>query len=153
MKKIIKYVLLFALISGLSLIMGGVIFSIGHGRVPSVELKTYPKELIVLQEFVKKEFNLPNDYIIYDLREKKCDDMKSKESYKYDYSIYIYQIKTPKYLKDTTALDKKIDSIGLLITKYLPQKECHDSICINYGLYDPINKIYFHNKEKKYKVN
>jgi len=73
--------------------------------------------------------------------------------YKANYNVYISKITAPKYLKDTIALDEKIDSIAVIINKYLPRKECHDSICINYHLYKPINNTYFHEKEKKYKIN
>jgi hypothetical protein len=153
MNKIFKYILIVVIIAAFCLIIGDVLFSIGHGRVRRVDIKTFPKELIILNEYAKKEFNLSKDDVIYDLRERNCSEMQNKDNYKYDYQIYIGKITASRYLKDTIALDKKIDSIGGVIKNYLPHKECHEFICINYHLYDSINQTYFHDKEKKYKIN
>jgi hypothetical protein len=153
MKKTIKYVLLITLIVGFCLMVGGILFSVGHGRVRRVDIKTYPKELITLEEYVKKEFNLDNDAEIYNLEDVSCIEAQGKDSYKFGYDVYIFEITAPKYLKDTIALDRKIDSIGGVIKKYLPHKECHDSISINYYLFDSTTKTAFHKKYKKYKVD
>jgi hypothetical protein len=55
MEKTIKYLLLITLIAGFCLMVGGILFSVGHGKVRRADIKTYPKELIALQEYVKKE--------------------------------------------------------------------------------------------------
>jgi len=155
MKKIIKYLLLFILIGAACFIVGGVLFSIGHNKVQSVDLKRYPKELIALEEYAKKEFKLDTNESIYDLKERGCakvygeKDTFSKENF----NIYLNEVKAPKYSKDTKLLDKKIDSLAIIINEYLPRKECHDSISIYYYLYDYVNKKQYHDKKKKYKIN
>lgn len=153
MKKIFKYILIVVVIVTFCLLIGDILFSIGHGRVQRVDLKTYPKELIFLNEYVKKEFNLSKDDVIYDLREINCNETQDNGSYKSDYQIYIDEITSAKYLKDTIALGRKIDSIGGVIKKHLPHKECYDSISINYYLYDSISRTAFHKKYKKYKID
>lgn len=78
---------------------------------------------------------------------------KDDTFYKENFNIYINEIKASKYLKDTVLLDKKIDSLAFIINKYLPRKECHDSISIYYFLYDSVNKQHYHDIKKKYKIN
>jgi hypothetical protein len=155
MKKTIKYVLLITLIVGFCLTVGGVLFSVGHDKVQRVDIKTYPKELIELEKYVKKEFNLDTEESIYDLRERGCSELygKNETFYKENFNIYLNEIKTHKYMNDTISLDKKIDSIAVIINKYIPHKECHDSISIYYYFYDPINKKHYHDVTKMYKVN
>jgi len=135
--------------------VGGILFSVGHGRVRRVDIKTYPKELITLEEYVKKEFGLDTEESIYDLRERGCSKLYGKDEtfYKENFNIYINEIKTLKYKDDTFFLDKKIDSIAVIVNKYLPHKECHDSISIYYYFYDSINKKHYHDVTRMYKVN
>lgn len=150
-----KYLVLILLVVGTCVLIGGVLFSIGHSKVQSVDLKTYPKELIQLEDYVKKEFKLDTEESIYDLRERGCAPLYGKDDtfYKENFNIYINEIKSSKYSKDTMLLDKKIDSIAVVINKYLPRKECHDSISIYYYLYDSANKKQYHDRKKKYKIN
>lgn len=155
MKKIGKYTLLLLLIGGACFLIGGVLFSIGYSKVQSIDLKSYPKELIKLEVYAKKEFELDINESIYDLRERGCAKMYGKDDtfYKENFNIYINEIKASKYLKDTMLLDKKIDSLAFIINKYLPRKECHDSISIYYYLYDSANKKHYHDMKKKYKID
>jgi hypothetical protein len=155
MKKAVKYSFLFIFIIGLCLVIGDILFSIGFHKANEVDLKKYPKELIELEKYVKKEFNLDTEESIYDLRERGCSELygKNETFYKENFNIYLNEIKTHKYMNDTISLDKKIDSIAVIINKYIPHKECHDSISIYYYFYDPINKKHYHDVTKMYKVN
>jgi hypothetical protein len=155
MKKAVKYSFLFIFIIGLCLVIGDILFSIGFHKANEVDLKKYPKELIELEKYVKKEFNLDTEESIYDLRERGCSELygKNETFYKEYFNIYLNEIKTHKYMNDTISLDKKIDSIAVIINKYIPHKECHDSISIYYYFYDPINKKHYHDVTKMYKVN
>lgn len=155
MKKIGKYILLLLLVGGICVLLVGVLFSIGHSKVQVIDVKAYPKQLIELEDYVKKEFKLDTKESIYDLRERGCAKLDGMDDnfYKDNFNIYINEIKSSKYLKDTILLDKKIDSLAVIINKYLPRKECHDSISIYYYLYDSPNKKHYHDMKKNYKIN
>ena len=155
MKKSIKYLVLFIFIIGACVIVGGVLFSIGHGKAQSVDLKSYPKELISLEKYAKNEFKLDTNESIYDLKERGCAKVYGKKDTfsKENFNIYLNEVKAPKYSKDTILLDKKIDSLAIIINEYLPCKECHDSISIYYYLYDYANKKQYYDRKKKYKIN
>lgn len=154
MAKIIKYILVFILLGVVVVAVIGVLFSIGHAKMQSIDLKTYPKELLVLEDYIKNEFQIDTSASIYDLKERGCSDLYGKENtfYKENFNIYINEIKAVKYSKDTVLLDKKIDSIAVIVNQYLPRKQCHDSISIYYYLNNSVNKTHYHDMNRKYKI-